>query len=95
MIIGTLRLRLFLRGAHSLKEKRRVVRSLKDHLSNKFRVAVAEVDHQDVWQTAELGVATVGSESRHVQSVLTKIVSYTRHFGGVELVAQEQETYGG
>ncbi len=41
-------MRLLLRGAHSLKDKRRVIRSLKDRISNKFNVAVAEVDHQEI-----------------------------------------------
>ena len=93
MIIGTLRLRLLIRDAHSLKDKRRVVRSLKDKLSNKFRVAVAELDYLDVWKTAELGVATVGSEGRHVQSVLTNVSRFVRAWGGVEVVDEQQEIY--
>ena len=62
-------LRFLLRDAHSLKDKRRIVRSLKDRLFQKFRVAVAEIDHQDVWQTAELGVAAVftpGTPAREI-----------------------------
>ena len=61
MIVGTLKLRLYLRDCHSLKEKRRVLRSLKDNLHNKFNVATAETAEMDVWQTAEIGVASVGS----------------------------------
>jgi uncharacterized protein YlxP (DUF503 family) len=94
MIVGTLKLRFVLRESHSLKDKRRVIRSLKDTLSNKFNVAVAETDEQDVWQTAELGVATVGTDTPFVQSVLTNVVNYARYFGGVELVDQQQEIYG-
>lgn len=94
MIVGTLKLRFVLRESHSLKDKRRVIRSLKDTLSNKFNVAVAETDEQDVWQTAELGVATVGTDTPFVQSVLTNVVNYARFFGGVELVDQQQEIYG-
>ena len=94
MIVGTLKLRLYLRDAHSLKEKRSVIRSLKDHLFKKFRIAVAETDHQDVWQTAELGVATVGTDTHHVQSVLSNVVNHVRYYGGVELIDEETETYG-
>ncbi len=94
MIVGTLKLRFVLRDSHSLKDKRRVIKSLKDTLSNKFNVAVAETDEQDVWQTAEIGVATVGSDGSFVQSVLTNLVNYVRFFGGVELVDQEQEIFG-
>jgi len=94
MIVGTLKLRFVLRDSHSLKDKRRVIKSLKDTLSNKFNVAVAGTDEQDVWQTAEIGIATVGSDGSFVQSVLSNVVNYARFFGGVELVDQQQEIYG-
>jgi hypothetical protein len=94
MIVGTLKLRFVLRDSHSLKDKRRVLRSLKDTLSGKFNIAVAETDEQDVWQTAEVGVATVGTDTPFVQSLLSQVVNYVRFFGGVELVDSEQEIYG-
>jgi len=94
VIVGTLKLRLVLRESHSLKDKRRVIKSLKDTLSNKFNISVAETDEQDVWQTAELGVAAVGTDGSFVQSVLTSVVNYVRFFGGVELVDSQQELYG-
>lgn len=94
MIVGTLKLRFVLREAHSLKDKRRVIKSLKDTLSNKFNISVAETDEQDVWQTAEIGVAAVGTDTPFVQSVLTQVVNYARYFGGVELVDQQQELFG-
>ena len=94
MIVGTLKLRLVLRESHSLKDKRRVIKSLKDTLSNKFNISVAETDEQDVWQTAEIGVASVGTDAPFVQSVLTNVVNLARYFGGVELVDTEQEIYG-
>ena len=94
MIVGTLKIRLVLRESHSLKDKRRVLKSLKDTLSNKFNISVAETDEQDVWQTAEIGVAAVGVDGPFVQSVLTNVLNYVRFFGGVELVDSEQELYG-
>ena len=94
MIVGTLKIRLVLRESHSLKDKRRVLKSLKDTLSNKFNISVAETDEQDVWQTAEIGIAAVGTDTPFVQSVLTNVVNYVRFFGGVELVDAEQELYG-
>jgi uncharacterized protein len=76
MVVGLLSLELFIAAAHSLKEKRMVLRSVKDRL-RRFNVAIAEVDHQDVWQRAGLGVVTVaGSEalaSRELQGVLDEI----------------------
>jgi uncharacterized protein YlxP (DUF503 family) len=94
VIVGTLKIRLVLRESHSLKDKRRVLKSLKDTLSNKFNISVAETDEQDVWQTAEIGVASVGTDAPFVQSVLTNVVNYVRFFGGVELINAEQEIYG-
>ena len=94
MIVGTLKIRLVLRESHSLKDKRRVLKSLKDTLSNKFNISVAETDEQDVWQTAEIGIASVGTDGSFVQSVLTNVVNYVRFFGGVELVDTQQELYG-
>ena len=94
MIIGSLKFRLHLRDCHSLKEKRRVIKSLKDTLSNKFNISVAETDEQDVWQTAEIGIAAVGSDGAFVQSVLTNVVNYVRFFGGVELVDSQQDIFG-
>jgi len=94
MIVGTLKMRFVLRESHSLKDKRSVIKSLKSTLQNKFNVAVAEIDDQDVWQSAELGVATVGNDGAFVQGVLTGVVNHARFFGGVELVDSEQEIYG-
>jgi len=94
MIVGTLKLRFVLRESHSLKDKRRVLRSLKDTLSNKFNISVAEVDEQDVWQTAQVGVAVVGTDTPFVQSVLTNVLNYARFFGGLELVDSQQEIFG-
>jgi len=94
VIVGTLKLRLVLRDSHSLKDKRRVLKSLKDTLSNKFNISVAETDEQDVWQSAEIGVAAVGTDGPFVQSVLTRVVNYVRFFGGAELVDSQQEIFG-
>ncbi|HLF93313.1 MAG TPA: DUF503 domain-containing protein [Planctomycetota bacterium] len=94
MIVGTLKLRLVLRESHSLKDKRRVLKSLKATLSNKFNISVAETDEQDVWQSAEIGIAAVGTDGPFVQSVLSNVVNYVRFFGGVELVDSQQEIFG-
>lgn len=93
MIVGTLRLRLLLRDARSLKQKRGVIRSLKQTLHNRFNVAAAETEHQDVWQTAEIGVAAVGADTPGVREALRQVEEYVRFFGGVELVDARMETF--
>lgn len=57
-------------GCQSLKEKRRVLKSLKDRLHNRFNVSVAETAHQDLWQRAELTACVVSADRRQVESIL-------------------------
>ena len=64
---------LSLPGCGSLKDKRRIVKSLKDRLHNKFNVSVAETGHQDVWTRAHLSVALVTSDGRLAESILSKV----------------------
>ena len=70
MVIGVLKARLTLRQSRSLKDKRRIVNSLKDRLRNSFNVSVAEVDGQDVVQSATLAVVQVSVDARYVRSSL-------------------------
>ena len=71
MIIGVATWDLHLNGCGSLKDKRRVVKSLKDRLHNRLNVSVAETDHHDLWQRAELACCVVARDRRHAQSVLS------------------------
>jgi uncharacterized protein YlxP (DUF503 family) len=71
--IGVLTLEIRIEGAHSLKDKRQVVKSLKDRLRSKFNVAVAEIDHQDLWQRAAVAAVTVSSDHEHAQKVLQSV----------------------
>jgi len=71
MIVGVMAWELALAGCQSLKDKRRIVKSLKDRLHQRFNVSAAEVDHQDVWQRAALAVSVVTTDRRHAEEVLT------------------------
>lgn len=70
MIIGVIGWELEVYGCQSLKDKRRVVKSLKDRLHARYNISVAETDHQDLWQRAELTACVVSAERRHAESVL-------------------------
>lgn len=72
MVVGACEVRLVVRGARSLKDKRQAVRSIKDRIASLFPVAIAEVDDLDNWQSIVLGLAAVGNEASHVRSVLQK-----------------------
>ncbi|HKG92657.1 MAG TPA: DUF503 domain-containing protein [Gemmatimonadaceae bacterium] len=73
MVIAVRSWQLHLPGAHSLKDKRSVIKSMKDRLHNEFNVSVAETGKQDAWQTAELTACLVSSDRRHAESVLEKV----------------------
>ncbi len=74
MVVGVLEASLAIYGATSLKDKRRVVRSVKDRMSHRFNVSVAEVDELDFCQKAVLGFAMVGNDQRYIEGALSKIV---------------------
>jgi len=91
MIVGTLEVRLLLREARTLKDKRQVVQSIKDRLRQEFNVSVAEVEHQDNRQLAVLGLAMVSSETHHLKTTLGKIVEALRVHPVAELVGHEMD----
>ena len=75
MRVGLLRVRLLVRDSRSLKEKRSIIKSIKDRIKSKFNVSVAEVGRLDNKKIGELGVAFVSNDSRFSQSVLSKILA--------------------
>ena len=89
MTVGIARLTLFLPDSHSLKEKRMVLRRVKDRAQQKFNVAIAEVEDNDVWQRGVIGVALVGNERRFVEGALDEVVRFVR--GEAEVTNAERE----
>ena len=79
MIIVACLLKLDLAGCASLKEKRSLIKPLIARLHREFDVAVAEVAHQDVWQTAGLAIVAVGNDAGHLQAELQGIVRWIEH----------------
>ena len=71
--VGVLTLELRLEDSHSLKDKRHVVKSLKDRLRHKFNVAVAEIDGQDLWQRATVAAVTVSPSHDFAEKVLRSV----------------------
>ena len=72
--VGTIELHL--PDVDSLKGKRHILKGLKERVRNKFEVAVAEVDHHDIWQRATLAVACVSHDSRHANEVVSKALGF-------------------
>ncbi len=93
MIVGVLRVRIAIFGALSLKDKRRVVKGIKDRVGNRHNVSIGEVDDLDHRQAATLAVAMVGNESRFVESALSKIVDELRRVHEASLLDYSIETW--
>jgi uncharacterized protein YlxP (DUF503 family) len=93
MTVGVLQARLAIYEAYSLKDKRRVVKSLKDRLSNQYNISIAEVDALDARREAVLGIAMVANESRFVESCLSKIVDQLRMARSASLVDYDIELF--
>jgi uncharacterized protein len=91
MIVGTLRVRLLLREARTLKDKRQVVQSIKDRLRNDFNVSIAEIEALDSPQQAVLGMAMVSNETHPIKQALGKIVEALRVHPIAEFVDHELE----
>ena len=91
MPVGLLTLELHIPDAQSLKDKRQVIRSLKDKLRRQFNVAVAELDHHDLWQRSVVGVVTLSNEERHVQESLQQVLDEADSILGSFLIGQKFE----
>jgi uncharacterized protein YlxP (DUF503 family) len=72
MPVGVLQIDLHLPHSHSLKEKRMALRSIRDRLRKRFNVSVAELDHQDLWQRAAIGVASIGPDAGYLEEQLAR-----------------------
>ncbi len=72
-MVALLIVELRIEGAHSLKDKRQVLRSLKDRLRAQFNVAVAELDHTDLWQRATLGVVSISDSRDYLDGLMQKV----------------------
>lgn len=91
MPVGLLTLELHIPDAQSLKDKRQVLRSLKDRLRRQFNVAVAEMEHHDVWQRSVVGVVTISNEEKHLREVLQKALDEADRILGSFLINQSVE----
>ncbi len=76
MHVGIARVALHLAGNSSLKGKRMVVKSVAQRVRNRFNVAVAEIDTQDAWQVATLGIVCLSDDPRHSNEVLSKVIDF-------------------
>ena len=75
MYVSCCSIKFFLHGNCSLKEKRRIVRSLRDRLKNKLNISIAEIGHQDIWQSLHMGVLAINSGPKYLEGQTRKLLS--------------------
>ena len=92
MVIGVLRIELYLDGNRSLKGKRQLLKSLIHRTKSRFsNVSISEVDSQDMWQRATIGITMVSNEKNYVNSVLDQVSGFIESTGIAHTVGRELE----
>ena len=89
--MGVCTVELWIPESQSLKDKRRVLHSVKDRLRGKFNLSIAEVDGQDLWQKAVLGMACVANDGGYVEQVLEQALNVIKSMPTVEIVRVHRE----
>ena len=93
MIIGTARMELHIPGVNSLKGKRQIIKSIKERVKNRFNVSIAEVEKQDLWQRATLGLACVTNDKAQANRILSKVVHFIEQNRSISLTDYEIEIF--
>jgi uncharacterized protein YlxP (DUF503 family) len=94
MHVSVCQIELRLPENQSLKGKRQVIKSIIARLQNRYKVSVAEVDNQNLWQLATLGVACVSNHRRHADETLSNVIKFiVQNYPDVELLRSEIETF--
>jgi len=93
MFVAVITIDLQIPMAQSLKDKRRIIKSLTDKCKNRFNVAVAEVDNKDLWKNAKLGLVTITGDRRYLEKVINKIIKYIESFPEINLYNYEIAYY--
>jgi uncharacterized protein YlxP (DUF503 family) len=91
MVVGVCRVSLMIDSSHSLKEKRMVLRRIKDKVTNKFNCAIAEVGDQDLWQSSEIGFSVVSNEYRFTEKMIQKICDYIEEIAEAKVTGDERD----
>jgi len=93
IIIGAMTVQLYLHGVNSLKAKRSIVKSVIERLQSRFNASVSEVDHQDIYNSAIIGIALVTNETQFAHRQMDKMIDFMRGDGRFSLGEIERETF--
>jgi uncharacterized protein YlxP (DUF503 family) len=90
------KIKFHLPESQSLKEKRRLIKPVITRLRNQFNISIAEVDDQDLWQLATIGISCVSNHDHHIDEMLTSIINFIKDsYPNIEIVEQEVEVFHG
>lgn len=92
MVVGLCTLELYIGEADSLKDKRRVLKSILDRVRSRFNVSIAEVGQQDLWQRATIAFACVSNDSGHTNRMINNVVSFIESQGSIQVTDYRVET---
>jgi len=96
MNVGIFRIKLHISESRSLKDKRRIVKSIVSRLRNQYNISIAEVDDQDLWQLVTLGISCVSNHNQHIDEILSKVIGFiTNNYPELEIVDKQTEILSG
>jgi uncharacterized protein YlxP (DUF503 family) len=93
MVVGLANIDIHIPESGSLKNKRHFLKGIKDRVKNKFNVSIAEVDHNDLWQRATLGVSVVANQKQFANRVLSQVVDFVGRENGVQILDYSIELF--
>ena len=86
MVVGMCRIELHIPESRSLKDKRQVIKGIKDKIRSKFNVSIAEIDNNDLWQRASLGVSVISNDRKFATQVLCLVVDKINQENGAVML---------
>ena len=93
MIAAKITFEIFLNGINSLKEKRKIINSLKDSLRNNFNISISEVDYEDLWQRSKFLIGIVGKDLTSLEKKIQKIFNFLKEKNDFELIDFKKEYF--
>ncbi|OGW12602.1 MAG: hypothetical protein A3G93_06605 [Nitrospinae bacterium RIFCSPLOWO2_12_FULL_45_22] len=93
MKIGLCVIDLYLPGNNSLKDKRQILKSIKDRIRNKFNVSIAEIEDNDKWRKTTLGVVTINNDSTQVSNILQSVINFIEGFYPAQIINYQIELF--
>ncbi len=86
MFIISCEIKLHIPMAHSLKDKRRIIKSIMEKSKNKFNIAIAEVGENDLWQSSVIAFVSVSNDKKHLDSLVKRVINFIEGYSEIQLI---------